>query len=64
MLLYQIKYQEFFGLVLLGLGLTYSRFTCPEKAVLFSNSFRAVLFFLLTQEEKMEFSQLKALISA
>ena len=35
---------------------TFSRYTCPEKAVL--------LFFLLTQAQKRVFSQLKALIAA
>ena len=39
---------------------TFSRFTCPEKAILFTSSFRAVNFFLLTQVEKMNFSQLKS----
>ena len=39
----------------------YNRFTCPEKAVLFSSSFRAVLFFLLTQGEKKGFQPIKSL---
>ena len=43
----------------------FSRFTCPEKAVLFSIFFqRFLFFFLLTSAEIRAFSQFKALISA
>ena len=42
---------------------TFSRFTCPEKAIPFSSYFRTVPF-LLTQAEKKALSQLKAFISA
>ena len=43
---------------------TISRSTCPEKALLFSSSFRAVLFFLRTRAEIRAFSLLKTHIFA